>query len=124
MPDARVIPLYRPGGATTGSEPPAEPADVEEDIYPMIGNVTPVARLLGTPYFPVTPLFPLLGPLGMIPLPSKWYIEFGELIRTDGYDRGSAQDQMVVFNLTDQIRETIQQTLHRLLIKRRNPFLG
>jgi 1-acyl-sn-glycerol-3-phosphate acyltransferase len=95
-----------------------------EEIYPMIGDVTPLARLLGTPYFPVTPLFPLLGPLGMIPLPSKWYIEFGEPIRTDAYERGSAQDPMVVFNLTDQIRETIQQTLHRLLIKRRNPFLG
>ncbi len=94
-----------------------------EEIYPMIGDITPLARLLGTPYFPVTPLFPLLGPLGMIPLPSKWYIEFGEPIRTDAYERGSAQDPMLVFNLTDQIRETIQQTLHRLLIKRRNPFL-
>jgi 1-acyl-sn-glycerol-3-phosphate acyltransferase len=95
-----------------------------EEVYPMIGDITPIARLLGTPYFPVTPLFPLLGPLGMIPLPSKWYIEFGEPVRTDCYERGSADDSMLVFNLTDQIRETIQQTLHRLLIQRRNPFLG
>lgn len=95
-----------------------------EEIYPMIGDITPMARLLRTPYFPVTPLFPLLGPLGMIPLPSKWYIEFGEPVRTDCYQRGSADDPMLVFNLTDQIRETIQQTLHRLLIQRRNPFLG
>ncbi len=95
-----------------------------EEIYPMIGDITPMARLLRTPYFPVTPLFPLLGPLGMIPLPSKWYIEFGEPVRTDCYDRGSAEDPMLIVNLTDRIRETIQQTLHRLLIKRRNPFLG
>jgi 1-acyl-sn-glycerol-3-phosphate acyltransferase len=95
-----------------------------EEIYPMIGDITPMARLLRTPYFPVTPLFPLLGPLGMIPLPSKWYIEFGEPVRTDCYDRGSAEDPMLVVNLTDQVRETIQQTLHRLLIQRRNPFLG
>ncbi len=95
-----------------------------EEIYPMIGDITPMARLLRTPYFPVTPLFPLLGPLGMIPLPSKWYIEFGEPVRTDCYQRGSADDPMLVFKLTDQIRETIQQTLHRLLIQRRNPFLG
>ena len=31
---------------------------------------------------------------------------------------------MVVFNLTDQVRETIQQTLYRLLLRRGHPFLG
>jgi 1-acyl-sn-glycerol-3-phosphate acyltransferase len=95
-----------------------------EEIYPMIGDIKPLARLLGTPYFPVTPLFPLLGPLGMVPLPSKWYIEFGEPVRTDAYEPGSAEDPMLVFNLADQLRETIQQTLYRLLIQRGNPFLG
>jgi 1-acyl-sn-glycerol-3-phosphate acyltransferase len=95
-----------------------------EEIYPMIGDITPLARLLDIPYFPVTPFFPLLGPLGMIPLPSKWYIEFGEPVRTDAYAPGSAEDLTLVFNLTDQIRETIQQTLDRLLIQRRHPFLG
>jgi 1-acyl-sn-glycerol-3-phosphate acyltransferase len=95
-----------------------------EEIYPMIGDVKPLARLLGTPYFPVTPLFPLLGPLGMVPLPSKWYIEFGEPVRTDAYEPGAADDPALVFNLTDQIRETIQQTLHRLLIHRQHPFFG
>ncbi len=48
-----------------------------EEIYPMLGNAPLLARLLGAPYFPLTPTFPWLGLLGMIPLPSKWYIEFG-----------------------------------------------
>jgi 1-acyl-sn-glycerol-3-phosphate acyltransferase len=95
-----------------------------EEIYPMIGDIKPLARLFGFPYFPVTPFFPLLGPLGMIPLPSKWYIEFGEPVRTDGYEPGSAEDPMLVFNLADQIRETIQQNLYRLLTQRRNPYFG
>jgi len=95
-----------------------------EEIYPMIGDLKPLARLFGLPYFPVTPLFPLLGPLGAVPLPSKWYIEFGEPIPTDGFPPGAADDPMLVFNLTDQVRETIQQTLYRLLTQRRNPFLG
>ena len=90
----------------------------------MIGDVKPLARLLGTPYFPVTPLFPLLGPLGMVPLPSKWYIDFGEPVQTDAYEPGCAEDPALVFDLTDQIRETIQQALYRLLTQRRNPFLG
>ncbi|SHE49245.1 lysophospholipid acyltransferase family protein [Streptoalloteichus hindustanus] len=95
-----------------------------EEIYPKIGDIRPLARLLGLPYFPVTPLFPWFGPLGAIPLPSKWTIEFGEPIPTTGYDEGAADDPMLVFNLTDQVRETIQQTLYRLLSQRDNAFLG
>ncbi|HEU4567383.1 MAG TPA: lysophospholipid acyltransferase family protein, partial [Marmoricola sp.] len=89
-----------------------------EEIYPLVGNVPSLARLLGIPYVPITPFFPLLGPLGLVPLPSKWLIEFGEPIRTDEYDAGAADDPMLVFNVTDQVRETIQQTLYALLMQR------
>jgi hypothetical protein len=57
-------------------------------------------------------------------LPSKWHIQFGEPIPTDGYDEYAAEDPMVTFELTDQVRETIQQTLYQLLANRRNMFLG
>jgi len=93
-----------------------------EEIYPLVGNVPALARLLGVPYLPITPFFPLLGPLGMIPLPSKWLIEFGEPIRTDELDAGAADDPMLVFNVTDQVRETIQQTLYSLLMQRKSVF--
>jgi 1-acyl-sn-glycerol-3-phosphate acyltransferase len=95
-----------------------------EEIYPMIADVKLLARLLGVPYFPITPLFPLAGPVGLVPLPSKWHIQFGEPISTADYDAGAADDPMVTFELTDQVRETIQQTLYQLLANRRNMFLG
>jgi 1-acyl-sn-glycerol-3-phosphate acyltransferase len=93
-----------------------------EEIYPLVGNVPSLARLLGIPYLPITPFFPLLGPLGLIPLPSKWIIEFGEPIRTDAYEPEAADDPMLLFNVTDQVRETIQQTLYALLVDRGNAF--
>ncbi len=93
-----------------------------EEIYPMISNAKTLARLLGLPYFPITPTFPLLGPLGLVPLPSKWFIEFGDPILTDGYPDGAADDPMLVFNLTDQVREQIQQALYRLLMRRPSVF--
>lgn len=93
-----------------------------EEIYPMVANARTIARILGLPYFPITPTFPWLGPLGLVPLPSKWLIHFGEPIRTDHYPEGSADDPMVVFNLTDQVREQIQQSLYRLLVKRPSAF--
>lgn len=95
-----------------------------EEIYPMIADVKLLARVLGLPYFPITPLFPLAGPAGLVPLPSKWHIAFGEPIETADYEDSAADDPMVTFDLTDQVRETIQQTLYQLLTKRRNTFLG
>ncbi len=58
-----------------------------EEIYPIIGNAKTLARLFNLPYFPITPTFPWLGPLGLVPLPSKWIIEFGEPIPTDHLSR-------------------------------------
>jgi 1-acyl-sn-glycerol-3-phosphate acyltransferase len=95
-----------------------------EEIYPKIADLKPLARLLGLPYFPVTPFFPLLGPLGAIPLPTKWTIEFGEPIRTDAFDPEDVDDPMLVFSLTDQVRESIQQTLYRRLAERESVFRG
>lgn len=93
-----------------------------EETYPLLGNVEPLARLLGVPYLPITPTFPWLGPLGLVPLPSKWIISFGEPISTDSYDAEAAEDPMLVFDLTDQVRETIQHTLYALLLDRPDAF--
>jgi 1-acyl-sn-glycerol-3-phosphate acyltransferase len=93
-----------------------------EETYPLVGNIPALARLIGVPYIPITPFFPWLGPLGMVPLPSKWIIEFGEPIRTDIYDSAQADDPMLTFDVTDQVRETIQQTLYSLLMQRKSVF--
>lgn len=93
-----------------------------EEIYPMIGNAKPIARILGLPYFPITPTFPWFGLAGAIPLPSKWLIHFGEPIPTAHYPDGAADDPMVVFDLTDEVRERIQQSLYRLLVQRPSVF--
>ena len=93
-----------------------------EEIYPMVANASILARIFGLPYFPITPTFPWLGPLGLVPLPSKWLIHFGEPIATDDFPLGAADDPMLVFNLTDQVREEIQQSVYRLLVKRPSAF--
>ena len=62
-----------------------------EEIYPKLGEVPALARLVGAPFFPVTPTFPWLGPLGVVPLPSKWRIEFCEPIETAQYGPGCGQ---------------------------------
>jgi 1-acyl-sn-glycerol-3-phosphate acyltransferase len=93
-----------------------------EEIYPLVASLPSLARVLGLPYIPITPLFPWLGPLGLVPLPSKWLLEFGEPIRADELDAGGAEDPMLVFNVTDEVRETIQSTLYSLLMQRQSVF--
>lgn len=93
-----------------------------EETYPVVGTVPGLARLLKLPYFPLTPTFPWLGPLGLVPLPSKWHIEFGAPLRTDELAPETADDASAVFELTDSVRETIQATLYRLLAQRGSPW--
>ncbi len=110
--------------AAIRAQVPINPISIvgSEEIYPLISNLPVLARALGLPYFPVTPLFPWFGALGFIPLPSKWIIQFGEAIATDELPPGAADDPMVVFNVTNQVRETIQHTLYSLLMQRRSTF--
>ncbi|MEV5569565.1 lysophospholipid acyltransferase family protein [Spirillospora sp. NPDC052269] len=94
-----------------------------EEIYPKIADLKPLARLLGLPYFPITPTFPLLGAAGLVPLPSKWVIRFGEPMSLAEYGPEAADDPMTVFNLTDHVREVVQQMLYETLLRRGHPFL-
>jgi 1-acyl-sn-glycerol-3-phosphate acyltransferase len=94
-----------------------------EEIYPKIGESALLARVIGAPYFPITPTFPLLGPLGTIPLPSKWRIEFGEPIRTDGYGPDAADDRALVFELSERVRDEIQRMVYENLVRRGSAFI-
>jgi 1-acyl-sn-glycerol-3-phosphate acyltransferase len=93
-----------------------------EEIYPMIADLGAVADLFGLPYFPVTPTFPLLGPLGMVPLPSKWRIQFHEPVRTDLCAPEDAADQRLVMTLNDHVRDTVQAGILENVKLRRGVF--
>ncbi|MET9559837.1 lysophospholipid acyltransferase family protein [Streptomyces tauricus] len=93
-----------------------------EEIYPMVADARPVARLLGLPYFPITPTFPLLGPLGAIPLPTKWTIRFGTPLPTDHYAQDALEDPMFVHKLSDEVRDTVQDMLTEMVRERRSVF--
>lgn len=94
-----------------------------EEVHPLISQGRPLARALGLPYFPITPFFPWLGPLGLVPLPTKWIVELGEPIPTDAYPEEAWQDGLTGFDLADRVRDAIQQMLRRNLTARRGIFL-
>jgi 1-acyl-sn-glycerol-3-phosphate acyltransferase len=94
-----------------------------EEIYPKLADVPALARVIGAPFFPVTPTFPWLGPLGVVPLPSKWRIEFCDPIDTAHYGPDAANDRGLVLELTDQVRDTVQQAVYANLVRRGSSFV-
>jgi 1-acyl-sn-glycerol-3-phosphate acyltransferase len=94
-----------------------------EEIYPKLADARPLARLTGAPFFPITPTFPLLGPLGLVPLPSKWRIEFCEPIDTSAYGRDATRDRALVFELSERVRDVIQEKVYENLVKRGSAFV-
>lgn len=83
-----------------------------EEIYPAIANFAPLAKLLRMPYFPITPLFPALGVLGAVPLPSQVNIRFGEPLTFDANpDASDAEIEALVEKVKAAIRIEIDAGL-------------
>ena len=80
------------------------------------------ARVLGLPFLPVTPTFPLLGPLGVVPLPSKWVIRFGEPLQLDHLSGAVSDDELLVSRLNAELRERIQALVEVGLADRESVF--
>lgn len=95
-----------------------------EEIYPMIGKADFVGRPFGLPYFPLTPTFPWLGPLGLVPLPSKWSIDFADPRPLDEYGPDAAEDPILVNRLAEEVRSTIQKMIDGRLARRRSVWFG
>ncbi len=93
-----------------------------EEIYPMLANAEGIAKLFGFPYFPLTPFFPWLGLLGVIPLPTRWSIIFCPPIATNEYEPAAADDPITVLALSEQVREIIQETINQKLAERTSVF--
>lgn len=91
-----------------------------EEIHPILGKWDWLARQIGLPYFPLTPTFPWLGLAGLIPLPSKWRIEFGEPLDWSEYGPEAARDRLLVSRLTEEVRGRVQRMLVGAL-ERRGP---
>jgi 1-acyl-sn-glycerol-3-phosphate acyltransferase len=96
-----------------------------EDTHPMLTKVTWFAKSVGIPYVPITPTFPLLGPLGLLPLPAKWYVQFGPPIDlTRDYGPEAAADRILVNRLAENVRSHIQTLVDDILAERQSVLFG
>ncbi len=95
-----------------------------EETYPMLARIEYLTKAIGVPYLPVTPTFPLLGPAGLLPAPTKWKILFGEPVDLRDHDPASAEDEILVGQLTERVRGEIQAMLDGAIAERRSVWFG
>jgi 1-acyl-sn-glycerol-3-phosphate acyltransferase len=95
-----------------------------EEIYISLAKSNTIAKMIGFPFFPISVTWPWLGPLGFVPFPTKWYIDIGEPIPMESYKSDDANNLMLVSQLTDQIRNIIQQMVFGRLAQRRSVLFG
>lgn len=94
-----------------------------EETQPLLARLDALGKPFGLPYVPVTPTFPLLGPAGLMPAPTKWRMRFGAPIVVPG-SPDDADDELLVGRLAEEVRGTIQEMVDELLGARKNVFLG
>ena len=95
-----------------------------EESSPLLYRLEGLTELLGLPYFPITPTFPLFGPVGLMPAPTKWRMRFGEPIHLDSYGPEAADDHVLVGRLSERVRSAIQAMLDSGLRERRSVWFG
>jgi 1-acyl-sn-glycerol-3-phosphate acyltransferase len=108
------------------TQTPLVPAAIvgAEEANPMLYRIEYMAKTLGIPYLPITPTFPALGPLGLLPAPTKWKVVFGEPIDFSAYGPEAADDDLLVGRLAERVRATIQAMLDRTLAGRQSIWFG
>lgn len=95
-----------------------------EEASPLLYRIDSLSKLIGLPYVPVTPTFPALGPLGLLPAPTKWQIVVGEPLSLEGYGPEAADDHVLVGRLSERVRATIQRMLDTGIAQRQSVWLG
>lgn len=92
-----------------------------EEIHPILAKVTAMAEPLGLPYIPITPTFPWLGPLGLLPVPTKWTIQIGEPMQVPEV---APPGSTVVQETAESVRARIDDMISRILTQRKSVIFG
>lgn len=95
-----------------------------EETYPIIAKADWLGKPLGLPYTPITPTFPWLGLLGLVPMPTKWRIQFGEPMHFDDYGPDALEDDILINHLKEEVRNRIQDMLDEMLAERNSVWFG
>jgi 1-acyl-sn-glycerol-3-phosphate acyltransferase len=90
-----------------------------EEQQPGLVNLEGLAHLLGMPALPLTLTFPWLGPLGILPLPVKYHLYFGEPLTFEG---NPAEEDAAITRRVEVVEDAISRLIERGLRERKGIF--
>ncbi len=93
-----------------------------EEAYPVVGRSEEGGRALNAPYLPITPFFPAFGPLGVLPLPTRWSLTFGRKILLHREQRYRTETDFEA--MTRRLRRSVEVLVERGLEERGSVFFG
>jgi len=94
-----------------------------EEQAPMLADLKPIAKAFGFPYFPITVQFPWLGPLGLLPLPVKYYIYYGKPLHLyKDYPSDTVNDPDKIVELVEIVKSEVAGLISKGLKARKSLF--
>jgi len=94
-----------------------------EETSRALFRVAQLPRILRVPFIPIPSLFPLLGPLGLLPLPTKWRIRFGPTVMPTRPLRRTPRDQFL-YERAEYVRLEVQRLLDVERLRRSTVIFG
>jgi 1-acyl-sn-glycerol-3-phosphate acyltransferase len=94
-----------------------------EETAPLLGKIEAAKAVLPdmTPWLPLTPLFPWLGPVGLVPLPARWLVRLSPPVVAHE-QVSDAADAVAINAVAAAIRERIQKDVAELVEQRARPW--
>ncbi|WCO68438.1 lysophospholipid acyltransferase family protein [Iamia majanohamensis] len=96
-----------------------------EESMPTLARVPALAKLLGTPYFPITANMLAFGPLGAAAyFPSKFKLRVLPPVTFDVPPDQERYSRSRIMDCSEEIRQSIQEALFEMLQQRRSVWFG
>ena len=94
-----------------------------EETMPILFKLPSLAKVIGTPYFPITANM-ALGPLAAIPFPAKLKLRVLDPVTFDVPPDQSRYSRRRIMDESEAIRQKIQSALYEMLQRRRSVWFG
>ena len=95
-----------------------------EEVHPLLARVAATRGVSGLPFLPVTPTFPLLGLGGLLPLPVRWHLAFGEPLSWEATESAVVGDELWLARTTASLRRSVERLVQEALEARSQSEAG
>ncbi|MBM4398250.1 MAG: 1-acyl-sn-glycerol-3-phosphate acyltransferase [Deltaproteobacteria bacterium] len=84
-----------------------------DEAYPVFARLEKPARFVGLPFLPLSPTFPVLGPLGLLPLPARITVVVGDPVDLHEIAGTATPDEACILRVNEFVRGRVAELVGR-----------